>query len=135
MTPEQLIKYCIINTAANNADLDFDPNKMKDLTAEQVEELYDELDDNTTSWMLEDLRSGEIETNITAPYSRHYETQSVAAQAPNGQWVGWTYWHGGGKHGNPEEIEWIEHAYLLNVESEKEVVIIQRTFAVAENAN
>ncbi len=29
----------------------------------------------------------------------------------DGSWVGWTYWYGGGKHGEPGSIPWIEDAY------------------------
>jgi hypothetical protein len=29
----------------------------------------------------------------------------------DGSWVGWTYWYGGGKHGEPGSIKWVEDAY------------------------
>jgi len=44
-------------------------------------------------------------------------------------YIGWTYWYGGGKHGNPEEIEWVSDAYFLNLEKEEEITIIKRTFS------
>lgn len=52
-------------------------------------------------------------TEIKADYSRHYDSTSVAAQLSNGKWVGWIYWSGGGKHGEPGSIDWIEDAYFL----------------------
>lgn len=55
-------------------------------------------------------------------YSRHYECEEVAYQVKTGQWVGWTYWTGGGKHGEPDAIDWLPHAYLLDVVGEKTVV-------------
>jgi hypothetical protein len=64
-------------------------------------------------------------------FSRHYECVEVAAEMLDGSWVGWTFWYGGGKHGNPEEIPWIEDAYDLNV-SEEEKVVIVRTFTKSE---
>lgn len=27
-------------------------------------------------------------------------------QAPDGTWVGWTYWYGGGKYAEPSAIPW-----------------------------
>lgn len=65
------------------------------------------------------------ETDITAPCSRNYETKSVAKELLNGKWVGYTYWYGGGKHGNPEEIEWMEDSYFLGYE---EKVITKKYF-------
>lgn len=86
------------------------------------DENYDEVQDCKY-----EFREGEVETNIPCESSRHYESNSVAAQCPDGTWVGWTYWYGGGKHGEPEAIDWIEHAYNLEcVEEEK--LVVARTF-------
>lgn len=43
--------------------------------------------------------------------SRYYESEEVAAEMPDGTWVGWTFWSGGGKHGEPEYIDWVKYAY------------------------
>jgi hypothetical protein len=48
------------------------------------------------------MRGGEEETSLPCPGSRLYETKSVAAPMLDGTWVGWTYFYGGGKHGEPE---------------------------------
>lgn len=77
----------------------------------------------------QELRSGKVNTGITPPSSRHYESRSVGMQCCDGTWIGWTYWYGGGKHGEPASVEWIGHAYDLDCE-EKEVTVIQRTFKV-----
>lgn len=125
MTPQQLIKFIIVqNVAIGKGE-----TVSTEMTAEQVEEAYDELVENDEHWDAEyEARGGEVETGLDSPLSRHYETKAVASRAPNGQWVGWTYWYGGGKHGNPEEIEWQDDAYLLDcVEAEKVVTV--RTFA------
>jgi hypothetical protein len=54
----------------------------------------------------EQVRSGGVETGIAEHrYFRHYERREVAAKLPDGTWVGWPYWYGGGKHGCPEEID------------------------------
>lgn len=73
-----------------------------------------------------DVREGEEETDIPREYDRNYESKSVAAQLPNGSWVGWTYWYGGGKHGNPEEIEWMEDAYDLTCVEETQTVVVRK---------
>jgi len=40
------------------------------------------------------------------------------------KWVGWTYWYGGGKHGEPESVEWMEDAYFVGVKEETRVVLV-----------
>lgn len=74
-----------------------------------------------------EFRDSGIETNLEAPYSRHYESEQVAAKIAD-QWVSWTFWHGGGKHGEPEAIDWIESAKIVNC-TEEEVMTIKRTFS------
>ena len=34
----------------------------------------------------------------------------------DGSWVGWTYFFGGGKHGEPSEMPWMEDAYDVATE-------------------
>ena len=46
---------------------------------------------------------------------------------PDGSWVGWTYWYGGGKYGEPEAIDWMDDAYDLACTEEEKVVTV-RTF-------
>lgn len=65
--------------------------------------------------------SGE-ETELTAPFSRHYECYIMARTLSSGVSVAWPYWYGGGKHGNPEEIEWVDYAYFVKVEQKTTVV-------------
>lgn len=72
-----------------------------------------------------EFREGTVETNLPCEYSRHYEARSVARKMCDGSWVGWTYWYGGGKHGNPEEIEWMLDAYNLELTETEKLVIIQ----------
>jgi hypothetical protein len=74
-----------------------------------------------------ELRRGEFETEVETSCSQHYESHSVGMHIPdfNGftGYIGWTYWYGGGKHGNPQEIDWIPDAYFLELIEEKTVVI------------
>ena len=79
-------------------------------TPEAVREAFGDLDDELSDAKSE-LRSGTHRTGLACEWSRHYESDAVAAQMLDGSWVGWTYWHGGGKHGEPRSIPWIEQAY------------------------
>ncbi|HFF2105783.1 hypothetical protein GHT56_21560 [Pseudomonas aeruginosa] len=127
MTPEQFIKLAILQTTARWDGTDIP----SDLTAEQVEARYEELVEQDAHWdARNDVRCGCVETNIEPDYSRHYESKSVAAKI-NGRWVGWTYWYGGGKHGEPEAIDWMDQAYFLDCTEEERVVTI-RTFSKLE---
>jgi len=125
MTPEQKIKHAILLRAVEMENI-----KPIDapVTAENVDGLFDESDEG---WELQDarneMRSGQVETDIDCEWSRNYESKAVAAQMPDGSWVGWTYWFGGGKHGEPEAIGWMDAAYDLEVTEEEKMVLV-RTF-------
>lgn len=128
MKPEFKIKYCIL---AQYWRVEKDEEISPTLTQDEVEELWDEYSDELYDYLYE-FREGEVQTDVEAPYSRHYESQSVAAQLPNGEWVGWVYWYGGGKHGNAEEIDWLPYAYDLECKEEEKLVVF-RTFTKKEN--
>ena len=125
MTPEQKIKHAILNIIAKWADA-----PAPDVTAENVDELYEAADESYVQEARSDVRSGEEETGLPCDWSRHYESKSVAAKMPDGSWVGWTYWYGGGKYGEPEAIDWMDDAYDLACTEEEKVVIV-RTFSKA----
>jgi len=122
MTPEQKIRHLII---LRHFDLAGEAPPAP-INSETVDDIYSDLED---SWdARSEVRQGMYETDISPAYSRHYETRSVADQLPDGSWVGWTYYYGGGKHGEPEAMEWMEHAYHLTV-TEREQLVIVRTWA------
>jgi hypothetical protein len=54
-------------------------------------------------------------------------------QTAEGEWIGWTFWYGGGKHGEPGAIDWMSDAYHLNCTEEEKVVVV-RTFEVVSEA-
>ena len=113
--------------------LDLPQEQLSVMNQDSIEELWDTTEENRDFDLWDtkyEFRSSGCDTNLNAPLSRHYEADQVAASTPFG-WVSWTYWYGGGKHGNPEEIDWIEHAFYVSVE-EEEVTIIQRTFTKVE---
>ncbi|MBE8597869.1 hypothetical protein [Xenorhabdus sp. BG5] len=127
-TPQQAIKHIVLQKHYGKS--------LSVSSVEEIDDIFDELKDGDIIWdLMSEVREGDIETNITPPISRHYETKSVASQTPNGLWVGWTYWYGGGKHGNPEEIDWVGDAYFLNLIKEEDVTVTVREFEKLENNN
>jgi hypothetical protein len=70
--------------------------------------------------------SGEPSGLSRGMFSRHYECEEVAKVLDNGIAVGWTYWYGGGKYGEPEAIDWIDESYLLDVTQETKVVNVYK---------
>lgn len=125
MTPEQKIKHAIL---AKTAEWSKEP--LPEITAENVDEKYQKLCDAQEHWdARSEIRSGEVETGLPCQWSRHYESKAVAAKMPDGSWVGWTYWYGGGKHAEPEAIDWMNEAYDLDCKEEEKTMIVQ-TFTV-----
>ena len=124
MTPKQKIKHAILQIIAS-----WDEEPAPDVTAENVDELYDAADESYVKDARNEVRSSGIETGLPCKGSRNYESELVAAKMPDGSWVGWDYcyWHGGGKHGEPEDIDWMDDAYDLDCAEEEKVVIV-RTF-------
>jgi len=95
-------------------------------TIEQIDAMEREVDDHCCDLLQEaksELRCGTHETGLRCETSRHYESKTVAMQI-DGQWVGWTYWYGGGKFGDPQAIDWIEDAVLLDAVEETRVVLV-----------
>lgn len=135
MTPEQKIKWALLTRACAAGDVTYPVATIAHTDLEkQIDDLYQKLlVDEDLHWdLINEFRSGEVETDINPdhPFERgltYYEKKSVAAQMPDGSWVGWIYWYGGGKHSEPEAIDWMNSAYEVAVE-EKPVQIIQRTF-------
>lgn len=118
LTAQQAVKYCILQHDADFSGICLSDN----LDGKKVDDLFESsgcLQDATN-----EVRQGVYKTHLPCEDSRNYESESVCAKAPNGQWVGWTCWSGGGKHGNPEEIDWIEDAYFLDVKETEKVVTV-----------
>lgn len=123
MTPEQKIKQLILLHWLND---EAEIERIKGLGGDAIDEEY------CDTGAENEVREGEVKTDIPCSYDRNYESESVAAQAIDGSWVGWTYWYGGGKHGNPEEIEWMQDAYDLSCMEEQKMVTV-RTFTKVES--
>lgn len=124
MTPEQKIKHAILLVLEAWGKTPI----AEAVSSDNVDALYESADEDNRHDAGNEVRSGKVTTGLDAPYSRHYESKSVAAKMPDGSWVGWTFWYGGGKHGEPEAIDWMDEAYDLNC-SEEEKVVTVRTFS------
>ena len=132
MKPSSKLKRKIILSVISGYDLDYEPITSLD-TDENIDLAYEDIDKNFPSEIQEyqdEFRSGSVETNIDPEYSRHYESRSVAVEIDN-EWIGWTYWYGGGKWGQPETIDWISDSYFLTCR-EEQVMTTVRTFSLKE---
>ena len=126
-TPQQEIKHMILAVTARWDGLVL-PDTM---SGEEIDRRYQELVDQGAHWdARNEVRASGTETGLPCDWSRHYEAEAVAAKSPSGKWVGWTYWHGGGKHGEPDAIPWIDHAYFVEC-TEKQEIVTTRTFTPA----
>lgn len=132
MTAQQLIKVAA-------ADIDSKWNQGESFeSAQEALDFFESKEDEDYGYYFQDslseIREGQIETEIRPESSRNYETKSVASNI-FGVWVGWTYFYGGGKHGDPDAAhDWVNNAYILDIVSEKEVVIVTREFKKREKA-
>ena len=128
ITPLQKVKLLVIlkQLSWSRAELNIDTSDGRaiDDLYERMAELHDNLQDARN-----EVRGGQYLTQIEPPSSRYFEPTSVASKMPDGSWVGWTYWCGGGKHSEPEAAPWMEDAYNLTC-TEKEVTVTQREFAL-----
>ncbi len=127
LTPQQKLKQLILHTYFLWEDEDI--SLLPDLTGEEVDELYSVTKDLTDA--IEQIRcNGHITGLPTSEFSRNYEDKEVAVESLDGSWVGFTYWYGGGKLGEPEDIPWMEKAYEVTME---EVMQPVKVFTKVEN--
>lgn len=108
-----------------------------ELTLDNASEIYDNPEEYFTGtdyprdiiyeYTYEYRHTGEECNLYSNKSSRHYDDTFVVKQI-NDVWVGWTYWTGGGKHGEPESIDWISDAEFVKVQSEEVVTVVKRTF-------
>lgn len=129
MTAPQLLEAEIIFMTYLDLMRDGEITSAVNINAENIGEVFEQFQQDHDDYMYENmyaLRESGKPSNIKCEqYSRYYELEEVAYQTKTGHWIGWTYWHGGGKHGEPEDIDWIPHAYFLDIVAEKQVIEYQ----------
>ena len=125
MTPKQKIKWAILA----KLDKEGGTNHAQEASAENIDELYDEVFEGSGDQRNYEIEfsQGEVKTNIKPEDGGYSQSKSVAAEIPqgSGSWVGWTHYYGGGKHAQPEDIEWMDDAYHLTCTTEQKLVTIQ----------
>lgn len=126
MNAQQLLKKAILLKAVDFENIEpFSEN----LTGDQVDDLYDgydRWDELADPW--NEIRHSGVDCNLKAStWSRHYEVDSKAIKI-DGVWVQFDYYYGGGKHGEPEEFDYIENAKIVNCK-ETQVTITKYDFS------
>lgn len=124
LTAEQKVKHLIMTRATDMGYFDYN---LSDITEENLDEVWElGSEDCSLQDATYEVRCGDRETNIPCDGGRHYEAKSVAAYCEwDNSWVGWTYYYGGGKHSDPDSINWIPYAYDLDCVEEQKMVTIQ----------
>lgn len=136
-TAPQYVKQAIIQWEIKHYNL---PYNVDGMSGEEIDELYDKMDiSGEITVGANEMRHYWSDENIlpARKYSRHYDCKEVAYQCTDGTWIGWTYWYGGGKHGEPNAIDWINDAYFVECVEEEKLVVV-RSFSIEEdntNAN
>lgn len=126
LTPTQLIKKAIVQRINER---NYDDFRQPVETAEQIEAAFDLAVENDLHWDWEnEVRESGIETELSADafWSRHYEVEIRALLIDN-QYVAYPFYYAGGKHGQPESVDWMKDAFFVDCE-EKQVTITQKTF-------
>ena len=125
--PQQLIQFILKKTIENEArydrvlEIDFsDPVQVE-------QDFWSGKYNDEKQDIQEEIRECGVETGLECEFSRYCEGDSVAEKMDDGSWVGWTYWHSGGKHFEGASIPWIEAAYYLDCAEEEKMMVV-RTF-------
>lgn len=115
MNAQQLVHKAILEKAIHFGHIE--PQRLSLFTPDEIDELYEEsLEDGLLQDATNEIRYGEVDTNLSATtHSRHYEID-VKAMKIDGVWVAWDYYYGGGKHGEPEAFDWISNARIVDCE-------------------
>lgn len=125
MKPANKIKQLILLSYYEDNKISMDLNLHPCDIDEVIEFVWNEIDSKHLQSYIYELREGDFVTDIIPDWSRLYECRSVAAKMHDGSFVGWDYWYGGGKHEDPDSIDWISDAYNLDIKEEEKLVIVK----------
>jgi hypothetical protein len=124
MTPEQKLKHLVLLSAFKMSREDVPQS----ITKESIDDLYRLMSARDDVKAAADIiREGVVDTSLPCSPDSGLESFSVGAQAPDGTWIGWTYWCGESKFGDPAALPWMSKAYDLDC-TEAEKLVIVRTF-------
>lgn len=124
MTPTQKLKWAILRLAAQ-----FNKTALPAITEASIDAHYDELVARDEHWdAMNEFRStgrlSGISRAVDHQASQSFEHEEVVAKMPDGSWVGWTYWFGGGKHADSSAVCWMDDAYEVAHRTETKIVDI-----------
>lgn len=120
LLPIHALKAQIIQHALDL--LESAPHNFTDADGDTVDELWNIMRADYPDTMQDaqnEVRCMGRLTGLATPASRHMEVDAVAILTPFNQWVGFYYWHGGGKHSGAEEIEWMKDSYWVQAETDQ----------------
>lgn len=129
ITAEQCVKLEIIKRVAskNNVRL-FKDEHMYDVIGDTFNTGFEGEYEDDFQEILYEIRDEGFEVNLsTKTYSRHYEVDCYVLEI-EGKWIAYDYYYGGGKHGEPEEFDWLSTCRYVNCE-ERVVTKVERTFS------
>lgn len=98
------------------------PHNFTDADGDTVDELWNIMRADFPDTMQDsqnEVRGMGRATGLAVPNTRHLEVNAVAILTPFNQWVGFYYWHGGGKHAGAEEIDWLTDSYWVQAETDQ----------------
>lgn len=77
--------------------------------------------------VINEFRESGEEIDDKVEQDRYYCYQDVSRKITglDDLYLGWTYYFGGGKYGEPEEVEWMEDCYLLKCKEVEETRIVK----------
>lgn len=77
--------------------------------------------------IVNEFRENGEEIDSKVEQGRYYCFQEVAKLITglDDLYLGWTYYFGGGKHSQPEQVEWMADCYLLKCKEIKEIKIVK----------
>ena len=101
---------------------------------EELIDFYDDISDKEGLIIdaSNEFRCSGEDTGLSCQWSLYYKSEQVARRLDSGIFVSWTYWTGGGKHGEPEAMDWLESAYEVECIEEEKMVVV-RTFKALES--
>lgn len=126
MKPVQKIKWLILAKLS-----EWDGSPLPAYPMPEIDTVWNELDDLNIYDAKEEVRNTGVPTHLPSQDTRYYDCKEVAAQLPDGSWVGWSFFYGGGKHGEPNLIPWMDSAYDVECKEEQKLVTV-RTFSNLE---
>lgn len=105
--------------------------KVYDFDEKELEEFYEEIKYGEWEDYVRDVVSGfrysgeNIDDKVYE--DRYYCYRDVATKITglDDLYLGWTYYFGGGKHAQPQEVEWMEDCYLLTCREVEETRIVK----------